>query len=343
MTAPDTAPSLVGGVGYYVHHVGHGHLHRALALREELLARGQVVTALSSLPAVAGVPWVRLPADDDGAPPVDPTAGGRLHWAPLRHAGLRDRTAAISAWITRCRPSVIVSDVSQEVTLLARLHGIPVVSVVQPGRREDPAHVLGFDVAQRLVGFWPSGVRPAALPAHLAARVEPLGAMSRFAPGGSGGRDPGGPVVVLGGSGGATAWTTTELERLQAAARREVVVLGHGGDWVDDPDQVLRGASVAVVQAGQNAVAEVAAARVPAVVVPARRPHDEQDATAATLAGGPFPVVVLPTLRHHDWPRLLDRVAALDGRAWASWCDGGAARRFADVVLDVVGVPEVVA
>ncbi|MFC8762138.1 MULTISPECIES: glycosyltransferase [Streptomyces] len=51
-----------------------------------------------------------------------------------------------------------------------------------------------------------------------------------------------------------------------------------------------------VTHAGQNAVAECAAARVPAVVVPQSRPHGEQHATAHALAEGG-----LATVRDH-WP-----------------------------------------
>ena len=42
--------------------------------------------------------------------------------------------ARLSAWIAESRPRVIVVDVSVEVALLARLFGIPVVSVALPGR-----------------------------------------------------------------------------------------------------------------------------------------------------------------------------------------------------------------
>ena len=87
---------------------------------------------------------------------LDPTAGGRLHWVPEGDAGLRRRMAALSAWIDTAHPDVLVSDVSVEVTLLARLHGIPVVSVVLPGHRGDRAHRDAFAVSSGLVATWPS-------------------------------------------------------------------------------------------------------------------------------------------------------------------------------------------
>ncbi|MGI4896412.1 MAG: hypothetical protein ACRYF3_14995, partial [Janthinobacterium lividum] len=78
-------------IGYYVHHQGSGHRQRALAISRHLATP---VTGLSSLPAPVGWPgdWVVLDRDD--APPLDEvsaTAGGRLHWVPVGHRGLRSR------------------------------------------------------------------------------------------------------------------------------------------------------------------------------------------------------------------------------------------------------------
>jgi hypothetical protein len=41
-------------------------------------------------------------------------------------------------------------------------------------------------------------------------------------------------------------------------------------------------------------------------------------------------------MRATGWAQTLDDVAALDGRGWASWCDGDAADRFAEHVASFV-------
>ncbi len=64
---------------------------------------------------------------------------------------------------------------------------------------------------------------------------------------------------------------------------------------------MLRDADVVVAGAGQNSLAEVAACRVPAVVVPAARPHEEQATTAGVLAREGFPAVVVDHLPDDDW------------------------------------------
>ncbi|WP_027862301.1 glycosyltransferase [Marmoricola sp. URHB0036] len=325
-------------IGYYVHHQGRGHLHHAQALAAAL---DEPVTGLSSLarPSTWRGPWVELPRDDTTEPRHDVTAGDQLHWVPLGDPGLRSRSAAISEWIESTGPRGLVVDVSVEVALLARLHGLPVVSVVLPGRRTDPTHLLGYRASSALVAMWPAeatGMTPA-LPQDVARRVVPVGAVSRLPVLSEQQRPPRSDrrhVVLLQGLGG------EPLTRLDAAELEAVspgwtwTVLGGEAGWTDDLHQHLLNADVVVTHAGMGALADVAACRRPAVVVPAARPHREQVTTAAALADGPWPAVVLPRFAERGWTEVLDRAAELDGMGWARWCDGRAAQRFAQVVAE---------
>lgn len=328
-------------IGYYVHHQGRGHLHRATSLCRTLRASGETVTGLSSLPEPPGWEgeWRQLDRDDDGEPAC-PTAGGRLHWAPLRHPGLRSRMAAISSWIEAHDPAALVVDVSVEVLLLARLHGVPTVGVVLPGQREDPAHRLAFDVADELIGFWPPEAvgMLGGVPERHRRRLRTVGALSRHdvvAPRPPGaGRD----VLLMAGSGGhALGADDVRSAREQTPGWSWTVLGGDLGDWVEDPSGTLRATDVAVIHGGQNAVAEVAAARRPAIVVPQERPFAEQRTTARVLAELALPVVAVEEWPREGWHDLLAAAAGLDGAAWARWCDGGAAARFAQVVARAAG------
>lgn len=328
-------------IGYYVHHVGRGHLHRAVSVAAAI---GGPVTGLSSLPRPEGWSgdWIVLPRDDEDRSPTDPTAGGTLHWAPLQDAGLRDRMGAISTWIRERRPAVLVVDLSVEVALLARLHGVSVVSVVLPGDRSDGAHRLAHAASSSLVAVWPESAwaMVSGMSEHDRARLRCVGGLSRFPMATPLPRRPGRRrVVVLGGAGGALD-VPVSWDALRAQSPGwEWIVLGHGeGTWLADPSHLLADADVVVTHAGQNAVAEVAAARRPAVVVPADRPHDEQRTTAAVLRGSSWPALVERRFPADGWAERLERVAAYDGSAWARWVDGAAAERFAQVVLgEVVG------
>ncbi|CAM3227307.1 glycosyltransferase [Nocardioides dubius] len=331
-------------IGYYIHHQGRGHLHRATRLAREL--NGDV-TGLSSLPRSDDWPgdWVQLPPDDLATAPVDPQARGALHWAPVGDLGNALRMQTISTWLTTHRPELMVSDVSAEVALLSRLHGVRVATVVLPGERGDPAHVLGRSVSDLLVAFWPSHASEmvSGLSAADAARLHRLGAVARCCPLGTDhppeeGDGQARRVVVLGGAGGGGP-TNAELALAQAATPdwEWRFLGGAGGPWVDDPHPFLRAADVVVTHAGEGALAEVAAARRPAVVLPQPRPHYEQFATARALAHGSWPAVVAGDAAAADWPSLLKRAAGLDGQRWSGWCDGLAPSRFARLVDEFLG------
>lgn len=330
---PHAPPSVTPRIGYYVHHHGHGHRHRALAIARVC---GTEITGLSTQPAPTGWPgpWRRLPDDAVPSPVGDVTAHGRLHYAPDHHPGLRGRMAAISAWIAAERPTLLVADVSVEVALLARLHGVPVVSMGMPGCREDAAHHLGFGVSDLVVGPWPAeavGLMTTGT-LDLSDRLVPVGAISRYAAQTSPAPVRPGHVVSLSGSGG-TAVTGRDV----ADARTHTPgwtwdQLGPAGRWVDDPWPLLCAAEVVVSHGGQNAVAEIAAARRPAVVIPQDRPFDEQRHTGRTLTALGLPAVVLDRWPGPaDWPPLLERAAALDGADWRRWDDGGGPRRAAEI------------
>ncbi len=322
-------------IGYYVHHHGSGHLHRAVLIASALET---VVVGMGSTPKPAqwSGPWLELPRDDEGTELVDTEAKGRLHWVPEHHAGLKARMAEISSWIDHVDPDLMIVDVSVEVALLARLHGVPVITVVLPGDRRDPAHELVHSLARRMLAAWPAEAR------NMVRGIDEdsdqlvrIGALSRFddretisTPSHEGPRR----VVLLTGTGG----LDMSAGQIDAARRQtpewEWAVLGPAGQWVDDPWDLLTSAHVVVTHAGQNAVAEVAAARRPAIVVPQQRPFDEQERTAAALAAGPWPVTVLDAFPAEGWAVLLDSVAALPGEDWATWNDRAGLARAVSLI-----------
>jgi hypothetical protein len=320
-------------IGWYVHHHGAGHRQRLVTVSRHLRTP---VTALGSGGPPDGFAgeWIGLARDDDD--PVDrasATAGGNLHWAPLHHSGLQDRSAAIAAWIATARPSLFVTDVSVEVTALARLCGVPVVVFAMLGDRDDPAHRLGRSLAGALVAPWPAprdrdddGPGSAAV-----APVVHVGAFSRFD-----GRPTGpsrrGTVLVLFGSGGRDVGDA-DFRAARAATPGwtwEYLVPGSAEDGAGTPDvwTALQRAEVVVVHGGHNAVAEVAAARRPAVVVAQDRPFGEQRRRAELLrAEGLVALDRWPAAA--EWPGLLDRARATGAGPWERWAPGDGAQRAA--------------
>lgn len=327
-------------LGYYVHHHGSGHLARAGIVAR---ACGVPVVGLSSLPEpprphpFAG--WVQLAADPALPEPVDPTAGGTLHWAPLNSAGYTERMHQLVQWCAVARPGAVLVDLSVEVSALLRLCGVPVVVMTLPGHRDDAAHRLAFGLAARIVAPWPRAVYD---PPHLhgfADKVRYTGALSRFddaavpaavpaaaAAGGTASR-----LVALSGSGGGAA---ADVVLRELVARRGWTYRELGaGSWSDDVAAELSAATVVVTHAGTNALAEVAALRRPAVVVAQERPFGEQAATATALDAAGIAVAAAPGT---DLPAAVRRALALGGDGWSRWNDGRGAARVAGAVTEVL-------
>ena len=319
-------------IGYYVHHHGRGHLTRCRAVMPHL----PTTTVLSSLPPEPWAPWLHLPLDADGVEvgeadgARDLTAGGTLHWAPRRHPGLRRRIAALARWVEENDPAAVVVDVSVEVATFLRAMGVPVVLVALPGRRDDPPHELGHRVATRILATWPAELYQ---PEHLRPyrhKVVHTGAVSRFdgRPRDTNGRAGDRPrVLFLGGAGGTSL--PADGPRLPGW---DVVTVGGGHAWLDDPWPELLAADVVVSHAGQGAVADIAAAGRPAVVVPEARPFDEQQATADVLASAGL--VVAATSWKDVGPAQLETAMALHPD-WGRWRTAGAAGRVAAAVRGV--------
>lgn len=96
-------------------------------------------------------------------------------------------------------------------------------------------------------------------------------------------------------------------------------------------------ADVVVTHADQNAVAEVAAARAPAVVVADKRPFDEQLHTTGRIRALGT-AVGLDAWPHTDrWPSLLRDALRLGGQEWSRWSYGDGARRAARAVEQLAG------
>ncbi len=287
----------------------------------------------------AAAVWFRLPMDvAPGSDAADPSAGGVVHWAPRQTPGLTARMAAIAAWVERTQPSVVVVDVSVEVALFVRLMGIPVVVMAMPGDRDDRAHVAAYDAADAIVAPWSRAVYDPSWLAARAATTRWVGSISRFDGRPRPAADPEGrPVVtVLGGAGGG-ALTLDDVARWQAADPRFRfhAVGARGAPWTADVWPLLTSSAVVVTHAGQNAVADVAVAARPAVIVPQSRPFAEQSRTAAALAEHGVAAV------RDEWPGpegisdAVDEALALGATRWADLQTAGAARRAAEAIAGV--------
>lgn len=328
---------------WYVHDHGTGHLARARAVIPHL-RHGTVVAAG---PAVADVardeldgPVVGLPGD---VPATATPTVGPWHHAPSGQA-VRQRSLALVDAVATFGCTVAVVDVSMEVTVLARLCGLRVVTVRQSGCRSDAAHRIGLASAD--VVWVPQHRELEPIGDEVAAvddRWHFTGAFSRFD--GSPHRvieaDGTRLALIVVGAGG----TGLDLGAWRAATAPpgwRVVIAGAPDQWchrgitsvgrIDDLAPLLRTADVVVASAGWGAVADAAATDARLVVVPETRPFAEQEARAGALAGHHLAVV-----RPH-WPAaaelddLAAAVARLPAGRWARYYDGHGAERAAAMI-----------
>lgn len=335
-------------IGWYVHHHGWGHMTRMQAIRPHL---GDEVTVFSSLPEPGSLPpetvWVQLPSDSDavvGPDGVsreahelgDVTAGGTLHWAPLGHPGHQARLAAIAEWVAIHPTSAFVVDVSVEVTILARLLGVPTISVAQPGDRTDAPHRLGYDLADRILAPWAPGTIPPKALVGREDRVRSVGAISRYdgrARTDADADDDVRRVLFLG----------LALDPVRLAQTRELLsadgwvveTAGAGtDDRVDDVWPLLSRATVVVSAAGQNSIADLAAADARAVVIAQERPFDEQREMARVLAAHGLARTVAADASPAEVVDSIRRAADTAPR-WDVWQVSGSAARAAAAIEEL--------
>lgn len=319
-------------IGVYVHNRGRGHLHRVLPVMDALQDRGYDVTLLVSGPVDSALcspdtRVVHLPCE----PHLDEVSD---------ELPIAARRAAVT-WLDRSRPRAFWVTSSPAMSLAARMTGIPMVSTLPPGVRDDEPHLLRVRAAQRLIGTWPPGVHQNTL-RRTENQVSEIGGVSRFETRAREPRDrrrrP--RVVHLNGSGTGgdhRFWRAVRTTVFDLGVAEWHEVGGPDGSWHEDPWPELCSADVVVTGAGEAAVADAACADVPLVVVPGRRPFGEQDATAGALESLPGVTV----LRYGDGPTAVGRAVcrqlerSRDGegggiRTW--WGVDGAASRAAEVI-----------
>jgi UDP-N-acetylglucosamine:LPS N-acetylglucosamine transferase len=231
--------------------------------------------------------------------------------------------SVLSNWIAAARPRALVVDVSVEVTVLARLLGVPVITFCLPGVRTDAPHQLAWRIADAIVAPWPAqfpqlclGLAPYRDKVSFTGGISRLQARPRS-------RRAARRGVVLGGLGGSALVEPPPLPGWSWAVL-------DARNWHSDPWPHLSSAAVVISHAGLGAIADVATAGAPAVVVAQPRPYGEQQRTAQALATGRLAAVADPDAVR--WPELVEQALELGGCGWQRWADGRGAARAASVI-----------
>ena len=343
-----------GGIGFYVHHHGQGHAHRTQQIIRHL--EGPVTVFGSSLHAIEFPPdrpikKVLLPLDTVEPSPKGSDGPDVLHYAPLAVPGIRERMFLLAQWIRESAPSLLIVDVSVEVTLFARLMGVPTVVMRQNGVRNDPPHRAAFQSSEGLLAPYASTLEDKTTPDWVRNKTFYAGGFSRYSQRSLTRADArhqlrmkpnGSYVVVMNGLGGTGNPLESVVQAAPACPSWEWWVVGPTADHsvalpdnvkvvgrVDDTFPYLKGADVVVASAGNNTVMEIATAGTPYVCIPEARPFREQVSKAEVLNQLGAAVVLNQWPEAERWPELLERVTQTNLVALAALIDPDGARNCA--------------
>ncbi|MFX4084890.1 glycosyltransferase [Sphingobium yanoikuyae] len=315
-------------IGYYVHHHGDGHRQRAIAIGQSL---DNVMLMGSGLAYRTGnLPFLDLPDDrlDDSFAGIDHVdRPSSLHYAPLDHEGLRQRTALMTGWIAEARPRLMVVDVSAEVAMLARLASVPTVYVRLSGRRLDAAHLDAFRAATALLAPFQDALDDDETPRWVREKTFYAPGIVRSASQNISANDD--VVLVVLGRGGAISNGEHWAAAARAAPAWQWRVIGpctvpadlppnlELPGWVDDADAQIAAARVVIGAAGDGVVSAVLSARRPFICLPEPRPFDEQASKANRLAAVGGAIVRHEWPKPQEWPSLIGRAIA-QNQQWSA-------------------------
>ena len=326
-------------IGWYVHHHGSGHAQRTRQLVRGLNARVHILTSapdsFGKLPEVERI--IDLP--DDALPGDHTSACGTFHYTPMQQPVVQRRMQRISSWMVEAQPDLLVVDLSVEITLLARLFGVPTCVVRLHGKREDTAHVQCYQSAERVLAPFPSCMEDSHTPDWLRHKTSYLGGFSRFdrreLPQEVARRQIGyalkAPLVVVANGLGGAAHSLAYWERVaRRHADKQWLLIGKTPTnlptdlptnlflqgYVTDTFPYLRAADYVVGSAGTNTVMEVAAAKARYISLPEQRPFDEQFCKALTLEKLRVALVRCSRPTVGEWAELMAKADSLDPAAW---------------------------
>ncbi len=264
--------------------------------------------------------WVSvidLPPDVAGSADkaLDTSLAG-LHYAPLNICGQRKRVAMISDFFVRSFPMLFIVDVSAEVSMVARLCGVPYLVMRQHGQRDDLAHHLAFHNAYGLIAPY-SPLLQASEEQWLSEKTFFTGGLCRFHPEEDESEFWDRKVGVLIGSGGTSidlsflnhiaeqcpSWNFEVFGKMNLNSLPASNLRFYGA--LPDPRAGLRKCSMVISNAGHNSVMEMAALNKRMILIPETRPFFEQQQKASLLEKLGFACLVNPAdIYRIDWNAL---------------------------------------
>ena len=290
---PNYEPNLPT-VFFYVHHHGAGHITRAELLINKLQNSYNVVVLYGDLKVKMALNKVckrgvfeKLPSKWVGRSSVQRNYNAAFEGIEYSEAPL-ERSITFNLLAQQYKPVLFISDVSAELTIMARSIGIPVLMQRHSGDISgDPTQVFAYECATKLYAPYPKQLETP----HYGYfnKTHYLGFISKYTGSESASKTGFGNHITL---------LITDAQRAALIARvltnytDHVEVIGCHGEpikgvtykgMVANINQAIT-ASVVVTSGGNNAVSQLLALGKKLIVIPENRPYQEQDEKARMLA-----------------------------------------------------------
>ncbi|MEX2476017.1 hypothetical protein [Marinobacter sp.] len=354
-------------VGYFVHHQGHGHAKRCLAITQAL--RPRPVTIFCARPEI-------FPSLPDNAEVIQiPDFHGKqarseqlhrepaclaLDCAPVGVSAIRGTGGIIAAWLAREDPALFVVDVSAELALLGRICSVPVVKIRMHGDRGDAAHQAAYSACAAMLAPYSEALEQADWPDRFRKRTFYTGGLIDTrapVPDRTAARQTLGlPAdqkifVVVAGNGG----VGIPVAPVTLAARAypdalwlmvgKTVRYGHETDfsnlvnvgWVDYVNDYLAAADLVIATPGDTLTHEIARVGRPLICIPEWCYYDEQACKGQALAAHNL-AAYSPRwpASFAQWRALVDKANQCDISGQRELVDNQAAKRAADFLEDLI-------
>ncbi|MCG6158196.1 glycosyl transferase family 28 protein [Rubinisphaera margarita] len=350
-------------IGYYTHYHGFGHQRRAEAILAHVRNPAWVISSRMNprdwcVPP--GTQFLDLPCDDEDLLEEGLTRSGDVpgvHYVPLWAPNCRQRIADYTAWMATERPSLVVVDVSVEISLLTRMATIPQIVMRQHGQRDDDAHENAYHAAERLLAPFPEMLEDDITPEWVRQKTLYLGGFARSVAPVSRveARDQlqlsneERVVVVMTGRGGHARTPSQIVEAARATQDWQWHVIGgieeHDADsspdnvtwhgWVSNPEVYINACDVLVTAAGHNSVMEAGRDRVRMIAIPEDRPFREQERKVAVLDREQLAIGQTQWPEPQHWPALLEQAMQLDLSRWDAVFNGNGAEQAARLIEEI--------
>lgn len=354
-------------IGYFVHHHGHGHAKRCLAIAQEMHPRP--VTIFCAKPEI----FPHLPANAEVVQIPDfhgkQARSEQLHkepaclaldCAPVGVSAIRGSGGIIASWLAREDPVLFIVDVSAELALLGRICSVPVVKIRMHGDREDAAHQAAYSACAAMLAPYSEVLEQQDWPEHFRKRTFYTGGLidtRKPVPDKSAARKQLGLpedqqiFVAVAGNGG----VGVPIAPVTLAARAypdalwltvgKTVRYGHETDfanlvdigWVDNVADYLAAADVVIATPGDTLTHEIARVGRPLVCIPEWCYYDEQACKAEALAAHNL-AVYSPRwpASFAQWRALVDKAYQCDVAAQRELVDNQAAKRAAECLEGLI-------